>query len=651
MSTADSKFFLTKDPRGNTLGRGTRVTLHLKDDAVEFVEQEKIKNLVKKYSEFINYPIKLYLSKDEKVQVPVDTPEPNAVKVTRYDEDGNEIIEDDVVEEEETSDDLEITDDGEEEAGEEEEKEVEMKTITQQVWEWETVNEIKAIWTRSKDEITEEEYMNFYKTITKDPEEPLAYTHFRAEGEIDFKSILYVPSSAPFDLFENYYGKSAALKLYVRRVLITEEFEDLMPRYLNFIKGVVDSDDLPLNVSREQLQQLKMLKVMSKKLIRKSIEMVRKLAEEEDDDEDEDDDDDYEEVDEIEDDEEEDEEEEGEDEDEEDGDEDEGNKKYETFWNNFGKNIKLGVIEDSSNRAKLAKLLRFHTTAKPDGLVSLDEYISRMKDDQDTILYLSGDSKDSILRSPILQKYTNQGYEVLILDDPIDEFTTQHLSEYEKRKVKSISKEDVQILDNDEVAKKKLQKLKEMYKPLTDWYKSHLGKQVEKVSISNKLVDAPLFIFTSQYGYSAQMEKINKAQAFTNQEKTPSYMLAKKTLELNPNHPVMKTMLNEIKENDGSLTETSTEYANLLFQMAIINSGFLVENPMDLTEPLEKLIKVGFGLERDAETEEIEVELDDEEEEEEEDDSGVQFEFGDEDEGDVIDLSALDEEEQMQEEE
>lgn len=204
---------------------------------------------------------------------------------------------------------------------------------------------------------------------------------------------------------------------------------------------------------------------------------------------------------------------------------------------------------------------------------------------------------------------------MLILDDPIDEFTTQHLSEYEKRKVKSISKEDVQVLDNDEVAKKKTQKLKEMYKPLTDWYKTHLGKNVEKVSISNKLVDAPLFIFTSQYGYSAQMEKINKAQAFTNQEKTPSYMLAKKTLELNPSHPVMKKMLNEVKDNDGTLSEASTEYADLMFQMAILNSGFNVENPMDLTEPLEKLIKVGFGLSRDEPVEDIEVELDDEEEE------------------------------------
>ena len=318
--------------------------------------------MVKKYSEFINYPIKLYLSKDEKVQVPVDTPEKNPVKVTRYDDEGNEIVEDSIIEEEEINeddDDLEITDDGEDEP----EKEIEMKTITQQVWEWEIINEIKAIWTRSKEDITEEEYSNFYKTITKDPEEPLAYTHFKAEGEIDFRSILYVPSSAPFDLFENYYGKSASLKLYVRRVLITEEFEDLMPRYLNFVKGVVDSDDLPLNVSREQLQQLKMLKVMSKKLIRKSIEMVRKIAEEEDDDEDDYDDeneDDYEEMDEEDDneDDEEDDDEEADNEDEEDDEEDGVNKKYETFWNNFGKNIKLGVIEDSSNRAKLAKLLR-----------------------------------------------------------------------------------------------------------------------------------------------------------------------------------------------------------------------------------------------------------------------------------------------------
>lgn len=373
-----------------------------------------------------------------------------------------------------------------------------MKKIKNQIWEWEVINDIKAIWLRPKDEITEREYKDFYKTITKDTSDPLAYSHFSAEGEIEFRSILYVPRAAPFDLFEDYYGVSSALKLYVRRVLITEEFTDLMPKYLNFVKGVVDSDDLPLNVSREQLQQMKMIKVMSKKLVRKTIDMLQDLAEEsyeyEDDDE-EQDADDYDHDDTQQD---------------EAASEDDDEDKYDVFWQNFGKNIKLGVIEDSSNRNKLAKLLRFHTTNDDDELTSLDEYISRMKDDQDTILYLPGDSKSAILKSPILKKYTSNGYEVLLLADPIDEFTVQHLSEYEKRKVKSIAKDDVNLFDNTETAKEKQKKLKEMYKPLTDFFKKHLGRQVERVTISNKLEDAPLFILTSQYGYSAQMEKINK---------------------------------------------------------------------------------------------------------------------------------------------
>lgn len=339
-STADAKFFVTKDPRGDTLGRGTRVTLHLKDDAIEYVEQDKIKNLVKKYSEFIQYPIKLFLSKEVRKQVP-DEEEPAAQTPA---------------DEEPKTDDAEIKDEGEEKATTEDEtpKEPKTKTVTEQVWEWETINEVKAIWLREKSEISEEEYNNFYKTITKDHENPLAYTHFSAEGEIEFKAILFIPSNAPYDLFENYYGKSSALKLYVRRVLITEEFEELMPRYLNFIKGVVDSDDLPLNVSREQLQQLKMIKVMSKKLIRKAIEMIRSLAEEDEEDVDEDDTEDNEE--ETTNDSEEEKSEEAEEESAEDKKDEED--KYGKFWKNFGKNVKLGVIEDASNRSKLAKLLR-----------------------------------------------------------------------------------------------------------------------------------------------------------------------------------------------------------------------------------------------------------------------------------------------------
>lgn len=232
-STADAKFSIVKDPRGDTLGRGTRVTLHLKDDAAEYVEQDKIKNLVKKYSEFIQYPIKLFLSKEIRKEVEEEeTPKEETEK---------------------PDDEVEIKDEGEESTKEDEKKEPKTKTVTEQVWEWETINEIKAIWLRDKTQISDEEYENFYKTITKDHEAPLTHTHFTAEGEIDFKAILFIPGQAPYDLFENYYGKSAALKLYVKRVLITEEFEELMPRYLNFIKGVVDSDDLPLNVSREAL--------------------------------------------------------------------------------------------------------------------------------------------------------------------------------------------------------------------------------------------------------------------------------------------------------------------------------------------------------------------------------------------------------------
>ena len=266
---------------------------------------------------------------------------------------------------------------------------------------------------------------------------------------------------------------------------------------------------------------------------------------------------------------------------------------------------------------------RFSSTHDPDGITSLDEYISRMKDDQDTILYLPGDSKDQILKSPILKKYVKQGYEVLLMDDPIDEFCTQHLSEYEKRKVKSISKDDVSLIDQgDELAKKKLQKLKEMYKPLTDWWKKFLGKDVEKVIVSNKLVDDPLFVLTSQYGYSATMEKVNRAQAFQNNDKSNSYMLAKKTLEINPHHGLMKELLSKVKENpDEELDEATKDYAKLLYNMALLNSGFGIEEPSDFTVPLQKLINVGFGLDRDAPVEEIEVEIDEEPEEEANEDS------------------------------
>jgi len=360
-STADSKFSIDKDPRGDTLGRGSRVTLFLKDDASDYVEQEKLMNLVKRYSEFINYPISLFMSKEISEEVPIEEPTEGVEKVEGEDEEV----------------DLEIKDEGEDDitSDDTEDEKIkiatakrdalnpkpkETKTVKRQSWEWDIINDVKAIWMREKKDITEEEYQGFYKTITKDVDNPIAYTHFSAEGEIEFKAILYIPSAASFDLYDNYYGQSSALKLYVRRVLISEDFEDLMPKYLNFIKGVVDSDDLPLNVSREQLQQLKMLKVMSKKLIRKTLDMIRELVQEEEEESEEETDSDEEEEKEV----------KGEDEDAEKEEKDENEEEeeeddkvtYMKFWKSFGKSIKLGVIEDTSNRMKLAKLLRFFST-------------------------------------------------------------------------------------------------------------------------------------------------------------------------------------------------------------------------------------------------------------------------------------------------
>lgn len=342
-SAAAHSFTVTKDPRGATLGRGSKVTVFLKQDAYEFAEEERIRSLIKKYSEFINFPIYLRISKDVSKEVPV--------------EDEEEKKEDEVKEDEENKDDVEVKEE------EKEEKKPKTKTITEKVWEWQLINDNKAIWLRSKEDIEEQEYNNFFKSLTKDNENPTTYIHFTAEGEVEFKSILFVPAKPPSEQYDNYYGRSSSLKLYVRRVLINEEFEDLMPRYLSFIKGVVDSDELPLNVSRESLQQLKMMKVISRKLVRKAIEMIRKIAEVKDEEDDDDEDDEEDKKDE--------EKKEGETEDDskdvKSDEEKEAEKKkkkekavqkYNTFFKSFGKNIKLGIIEDPGNRSKLAKLTR-----------------------------------------------------------------------------------------------------------------------------------------------------------------------------------------------------------------------------------------------------------------------------------------------------
>merc|ERR1711935_1287120 len=559
-SSADASFTGVDDPRGNTLGRGSRVTLHLKEDAHDYLSEDKLKESAKKYSQFIQFPIYVKVKKE-------------------VDADAEEDDDDDKDDEEEKKDDVETKDDDEKEEEEEEKKAPKKKTV----YEWEQVNTQKAIWLRAKEDVTEEEYNEFYKGISKDYLDPLAYTHFNAEGEIEFKSILFLPKKAPFDMMDNYWTKRSEVKLYVRRVLVAEKFDELLPRYLNFVRGVVDSDDLPLNVSREQLQQNKIMKVISKKLVRKVLELMKKLAKEEegedDDDEKEDGDDEKKEA----------KEEEKADEEKKDK-KDDDEKSWMKFWKEFNKNLKMGCYEDDSNRSKLSKLLRFTTTKSEGKEISLDKYLDRMQESQESIYYMSGDSLETMQKAPNMQVFKKKDLEVLMLSDHLDEPCLQKLADYEGKKFVSIQKADVK-LDETEEEKKRFTKIKDMYKPLTDWWKDTLtdftekgamkdaGVKIEKVEVSKRLTESPVVVVTSQFGYSAQQEKVMKAQAFQNKDQM-SMMAGRKTLEINPNHPVVVDLLSKIKvdKEDNAAKDT----AQVLFQTALIESGYDVSDPTSL---------------------------------------------------------------------
>merc|ERR1711939_1001796 len=553
--------------------------------AHDYLSEDKLKETSKKYSQFIQFPIYVKVKKE----VDADTEEDD-------DDDKDD-------EEEEKKDDVETKDDDEKEE-EEEEKKPKKKTV----YEWEQVNTQKAIWLRAKEDVTEEEYNEFYKGLSKDYLDPLAYTHFNAEGEIEFKSILFLPKKAPFDMMDNYWTKRSEVKLYVRRVLVAEKFEDLLPRYLNFVRGVVDSDDLPLNVSREQLQQNKIMKVISKKLVRKVLELMKKLAKEE---------------------------ESGDDDDEEKDDEEKKDKKEEEstwskFYKEFNKNLKMGCYEDDSNRSKISKLLRFTSTKSEDKDISLDKYLDRMQESQESIYYMSGDNMEVMKKAPSLQVFKKKDIEVLMLSDHLDEPCIQKLADYEGKKFVSIQKADVK-LDETEEEKKKFTKLKDMYKPLTDWWKEKLtdltekgamkdaGVKIESVTLSKRLTDSPVVVVTSQFGYSAQQEKIMKAQAFQNKDQI-SMMSGRKTLEVNPNHPVVVDLLNKVKDDKENVAAIDT--AQVLFQTALIESGYEIADPSALVNRVYRLMSKELGVDPDAPIKEVEVPEEEEEaEEEDKDDS------------------------------
>ncbi|XP_021755293.1 endoplasmin homolog [Chenopodium quinoa] len=585
-SKADGQFAISEDTWNEPLGRGTEIRLHLREEAGEYLEEAKLKDLVKRYSEFINFPIYLWATKEVEKEVPAD--------------------DDDTSDEEETTESSSEEESEEDKEDEETEKKPKTKTIKETSNEWELLNDVKAIWLRNPKEVTDEEYTKFYHSLAKDfgDEKPLAWSHFNAEGDVEFKAVLFVPPKAPQDLYESYYNNNkASVKLYVRRVFISDEFDELLPKYLSFLQGLVDSDTLPLNVSREMLQQHSSLKTIKKKLIRKALDMIRKIAEEDPDENDGKDKKDVEK-----------------------SDDDEKKGQYTKFWNEFGKSVKLGIIEDATNRNRLAKLLRFETTKSDGKLTSLDQYISRMKSGQKDIFYITGTNKEQLEKSPFLERLSKKGYEVIFFTDPVDEYLMQYLMDYEDKKFQNVSKEGLKLGKDS-----KDKEIKESYKELTKWWKGTLASEkVDDVKISNRLADTPCVVVTSKFGWSANMERIMQSQTLSDANKQ-AYMRGKRVLEINPRHPIVKELRERVATNpeDDSVKQT----ARLMYQTALFESGFLLDDPKDFASRVYDSVKSSLNIspdvavEEEDDTEEPEVETKEDDSSPKEEADGVKDEL------------------------
>jgi len=537
-SAAGGSFTVKTLDEADTFGRGTKIILHLKEDMTEYIEEKKIKEIVKKHSQFIGYPIKLAVTKEKEEEVEDEEAEEEEEKKEEGEEEKPKIEE---------------VDDDEDDDKEKDSKKKTKKVKTKYV-EDEELNKTKPIWTRNPDDISQEEYGDFYKSLTNDWEDHLSVKHFSVEGQLEFKALLFVPKRAPFDLFENKKQKNN-IKLYVRRVFIMDNCEELIPEYLGFIKGVVDSEDLPLNISRETLQQNKILKVIRKNLVKKCMEMFEEIME----------------------------------------DKDMGKK----FYEQFSKNMKLGIHEDSTNRKKISDILRYHTSSSGDEMTSLKDYVSRMKENQKQIYYITGESKETVSNSAFVERVKKRGFEVIYMTEPIDEYVVQQLKEYDGKTLVSVTKEGLE-LPEDEDEKKRREELKAQFEGLCKVIKDILDKKVEKVIVSNRLVSSPCCIVTSQYGWTANMERIMKAQALRDSS-TLGYMAAKKQLEINPEHPIMETLR---KKADADKNDKSVkDLVMLLYETALLASGFGLEDPQIHAGRIYRMVKLGLGLDEDADAE------------------------------------------------
>lgn len=522
------QFTVQADESGESLARGTRVILHLKEDAQELADPVRLARLIKMYSQFIQFPIKLYSSKKE----PQEVTDEVATQKKQEEEDKRA------------------------KEAEEEPKKVEPVTKTDyvDVWDWRVENNDKPLWTRSPKEVAEADYNEFFKMTFGEFLDPLAHVHFNVEGTIEFSSVLFIPGMAPFDQ-QQYGEKSRNIKLYVRRVFISDEFDDdLMPRYLNFIKGVVDSSDLPLNVSREILQESRIVRVIKKQLTRRSLEMMEDLSKQE------------------------------------------GGEDYKTFWESFGRNIKIGIIEDQDNRNRLAKLLRFHSSKSEETMTSLEQYVSRMKEGQKGIFYMAADSMDVARSAPFVEKLVAEGYEVLYLTEPIDEAMVANLAKFDDHDMVDVTKEGLD-LGADEG--KKLEELQSEFKDVLAFLKDALGERVEKVTVSNRLLDSPCALVTSKFGWSANMERIMKTQSMAD-PRAMEYMRGRKIMEVNPKHMIVKGIKTLLDEKD---KERARDLSELLFETALITSGFSLENPRDYASKVYTLMGIALGVDEEEDEE------------------------------------------------
>lgn len=501
---------------------GTKLILHLREEAQEYLDSGKLADLLKKYSEFITFPIELWNEKVQYDQVVDESAPPPA--------DGQK---------------------------------PKMKSVPRSVFQWEVMNKMKPIWLRSPEVVNESEYSEFYKTTFKAFDEPLTTTHFKVEGQIEFRALVFIPSTMPFELTRDMFAEGGrAMRLYVKRVFINDKFEDLVPRWLTFARGVVDSEDLPLNVGREILQKSRTLKIIRKRLVRKVLDSIDSLREQ-------------------------------------------SPAKYDQFWNSYGKYFKVGLVEDLDYKDELKRFVRFWSSKSGDNMTSLSEYVGRMKEGQDKIFFVTGEGKRAAEISPAMEKMKEKGYEVLYMVDPLDEICSQSIVDFEGRKLVDINKAGLD-LEKTEDEKKQMEETVKEYEGLATWLKKQLGERVQKVQVGERLVNSPATLVQGEWGMSPMMQRYMKSQT-TSSASDSAFAIGSRNqaiLEINPRHVVIRKLKAAMDSAPDS--DETEDMVMMLYETAALIGGYTIEDPGEFARRVTKLME---GMGADIASGDVEAEV------------------------------------------